>query len=729
MNRIRRMAERDKNFTSICIWSLGNEAGRGAGPKAMHEWLREEHPDRPVHCEYDKNNADMVSAMYAGPGWNAGTSKPSVLCEYTHAMGNSNGNVKEYWDHIYSNDRHMGAYVWDWADQGIRVPVPAEFQKNVGTGPVKETFYAYGGWWEDAKNFRHDDNFCMNGLVSADREIKPGLFTMKYAYRNIHVTAVDVTTGKFKVKNWFDFSNIKNLANGSWEALANGHVVASGKIPELDVAARQEAEFSIEMPALERMVGTEYLLTLSFTAKEGYSPLVEPGHEISWEQFTLIPAAAVSVPTGISKVKISDGPEITVSTPDQIVTFNKAEAMLTSFKYKGREMIRRGFVPDFWRALTDNDRRSVKKFSNPHWQHAVLEVVDTNVQQLDDSTARVVFNAKVTGTDGAAQLVYTIYGNNEVEIAMTYSPGQGKGPQRFGLELLLDKEFENVTYYGRGPNPTYQDRKFERVGIFKTTVDGMWVDYSEPQENGNHEETRWVAMTDNSGKGLLFIGNPQMNFGAKHYAQDVIQKAKYAFQMERSDAIHLNIDGGQNGVGGNNSWGATPLRPYILTNKEMSYSFRMMPIEDIKDADRKMTVRPKAYPVTVPMPEVKGGSNASSEETGNEAGNATDGDLGTRWCADGGSFPQWIKVKLDKPTSVKTVVIWWEEKMVYQYIISGSVDGKKWTVFADRTKNSVARAKTWDKIQPRDIRYIRVTVTAAPDKAWASIREIKVNVE
>lgn len=728
MNRIRRMAERDKNFTSVCIWSLGNEAGRGAGPKAMYEWLKQDHPDRPVHCEYDNNHADMVSRMYAGPGWNAGTDKPSVLCEYTHAMGNSNGNVKEYWDPIYSNDHHMGGYVWDWADQGLRTPVPAEFKQNVGTGPVKETFYAYGGWWEEAKNFRHDDNFCMNGLVGANRELKPGLYTMKYAYRNIHVTAIDAAAGKFKLKNWFDFSNIKDLANGSWELLANGHVVASGKIPALDIAARTEKELVIKLPTFEKKAGAEYLLTLSFTAKEGYSPLVDPGHEISWEQFVVAPATPAKGAKKLAKVKTSDGAEILVRTQDLSLTFDKATAMLTSMNYKGQEMIQRGFAPDFWRALTDNDRPSVQKFSDPKWQNAGLKGIESTIQHLASGVARITFNAEVAGTGGAVQLAYTVYGNAEVEVAMRYTPGSGKGPQRFGLELLLGKEFEHVTYYGRGPNPTYQDRKFERVGIFKTTVDEMWVDYSEPQENGNREETRWAAMTDNDGKGLLFIGNPQINFGAKHYAQDVIQEAKYAFQMERSDSIHVNIDGGQNGVGGNNSWGATPLRPYILGNTEMNYSFRMMPINDIKDADRKMMVRPKAYPVTVPMPEVKGGNNvtASSVESGNDAENAMDGNPHTRWCAAEASLPQWIQIKLDSQTNIKNVIIEWEEKGIYQYTISGSANGKNWNELVDQTKNQQAASKTTDTAKSGDFQFIRVTVTGTPKGKWASIKEIEM---
>lgn len=606
MNRITRMAERDKNFASIIIWSLGNEAGRGAGPQAMHEWLKKEHADRPVHCQYDNKNADMESEMYASPGWSAGTQKPSVLCEYTHAMGNSNGNVKEYWDDIYGNPHHMGGFVWDWADQGITVPVPKAFQKNVGVGPVKDTAYAYGGWWEDAKKFHHDGNFCMNGLVSANRECKPGLITMKYAYRNIHVTAVDAAAGKFSVKNWFDFSTISDLADGTWELLANGVVIENGSLPALDVEARKEKAFSVALPPIVKQPGVEYLLSMSFTAKDGYSPLVSKGHEISWEQFVVAPATAPAVSQTSAPLSLTDGDTVIIKAKAMSLKLNKATGMLTSYEYKGRELIQRGFKPDFWRALTDNDRRSVEKFSSSKWQDASFKVTTSEVEKLNESTVRVIFNGTITRFDGTLQLSYTVHGDGEVDVSMQCALANAKpakvkktkgkgnsnhGPQRFGLELLLGQEFENVTYYGRGPNPTYQDRKFERLGIFKTTVDDMWVEYSEPQENGNREDTRWVALTDKSGKGLLFVGAPTINFGAKHYATDVIQDAKYSFQMERSKFIHVNIDYAQNGVGGNNSWGATPLRQYQLSNKNMSYSFRMIPIETISEVNAKVLER------------------------------------------------------------------------------------------------------------------------------------------
>ncbi|MDP6522656.1 MAG: glycoside hydrolase family 2 TIM barrel-domain containing protein [Kiritimatiellia bacterium] len=740
MNRVRRMAERDKNHASIVIWSLGNEAGKGAGPQAMYAWLNREHPDRPVHCEYDNGPADVVSRMYAGPGWlGGGTGKPSVLCEYTHAMGNSNGNLKEYWDHIYANKNHMGAYVWDWVDQGIRQPLPEEFKKRVGTGPVKDTFFAYGGWWEDAEKRHHDDNFCMNGLVSSDRVPHPGLFAIKYAYRNIHVSAVDVTAGRFKVRNWFDHSNIKDKAEGKWELLGNGRVVAEGKIPELDVAPHTEKGFTINLPKIQRAAGTEYLLTLSFAAKAGYSPLINPGHEIAWEQYVYADAIATEADKSQQpEIKVDDGDKaVSINGKDFTVSFNKGNGLLTAFTHKGKKLVDRGFKPDFWRATTDNDRPSARRFADNRWRNAGANwrVHACEVKTLEGGAVRVLFSAALSGVSAACRLLYTVYGDGQIEVAMTCAPGGTgmKGPLRYGLEMLLPESMNLVQYYGRGPNPTYQDRKFERIGMFEATVDGMWVDYSEPQENGYRSDVRWVALRDADQGGLLFVGDPLICFGAKHYAQDVIDKAKYSFQMERSKSIHLNVDLVQAGVGGNNSWGATPLRQYQLKSERVSYRFRMIPLGKGDDVDAKLTRRPVSHPIESALPEttaavpVNTRVAASSEETnkGNVASHLVDDDAATRWCASDASMPQWVSIRLDKKQAVKQVRIAWEEKGLYRYRVDGSVDGKNWQLLADRSKNTASGQTTTDALKG-EAQFIRITILGAPPECWASIYEVSV---
>ena len=739
MNRMQRMVERDKNHPSIVIWSLGNEAGSGAGPKAMYNWLHKNHPDRPVHCEYDNAAADVVSRMYAGPGWLGGTAKPSVLCEYTHAMGNSNGNLKEYWNHIYASKTHMGAYVWDWVDQGIRQPTPEEFKKHIGVGPVKDTFFAYGGWWEAAERRHHDDNFCMNGLISSDRIPHPGLYAIKYAYRNIHVSAVDVVAGKFKVRNWFDFSNIKDKAEGKWALLGNGKVVAKGVLPELDVAPHTTKEFTIDLPKLQKEAGVEYLLTLSFIAKAGYSPLVPDGHEVAWEQFVYAEATQrKAVDSRQAGLKVEDGETtVTVTGKDFALSFEKNKGLLTDFVYKGKQLVDRGFRPDFWRALTDNDRPSAGRFADWKWHAAGkgLQAVKTEVNTLEKGIVQVLFNATLAGVGVDCRISYTIHGDGQVEVLMTCDPGgkRMKGPLRYGLEVLLPESFNLVEYYGRGPQPTYQDRNFEKVGIFKTTVDGMWVDYSEPQENGYRTDVRWVAMRDADQNGILFVGDPVVCFGAKHYEQSVIDKAKYSFQMERSKSIHVNIDLNQAGVGGNNSWGATPLRHYQLKGGRVAYRFLMVPLGKGDSVDAKLSKRPASYAVSSTFPEVvapvpvEGRVSASSEETGkgNVKAALVDGNPNTRWCAGDASLPQWVIIKLDKKQAVKQARITWEEEGPYRYRIHGSMDGKNWQLLADRSKNTDTGQTTEDVLKG-EAQYIKITVIGTPPELWASICEVLI---
>ena len=590
MNRVKRMAERDKNYPCIVIWSLGNESGKGVGPAAMYDWLKKHHSDRPVHSEYSNKTADMESVMYGLPGWEGKDSRPWIQCEYTHAMGNSTGNLEEYWSHIYETDQHIGAFVWDWMDQGIRQPVPDEFEHNIGKGPVKETFFAYGGWWEDKKKIAHNSNFCMNGLIAADHTPHPGLYAIKYIYRNIHVTEVDAAAGVFKVKNWFDFSNLKDFTSLTWTLTRNGHTVATENMI-LDIPARDEKNITLKLPRLATIPGSEYLLTFSFKANKSYSPLVCKGHEVSWDQFaiTKIAPSRSKRPAPSLKVNQSDT-QVKVIGNDFSLSLSKKSGIITSFKYNKTELFHQGFLPDFWRARTDNDSMSRHKITTGKWRNAAQGRKITSVNVDTDKVGEVILtvNSVLTEVKGSCKEIYKIYGDGEVEVSLSYLPGESKekGPMRFGLQLQLPQMFDQVKYYGRGPHPTYSDRKFERIGLFTTDVDKMWVDYSRPQENGNREDVRWVAFTDKNSNGLLFQGEPTISFGAKHYTTETMEKCKYSFQMERSKSLLINLDYGQSGMGGINSWGKPAMEKYWLLNKPMTVTFRMLPIDKNSDVSK-----------------------------------------------------------------------------------------------------------------------------------------------
>jgi beta-galactosidase len=453
---------------------------------------------------------------------------------------------------------------------------------------------------------------------------------------------------------------------------------------------------------------------------------------MAWDQFEIAPALPVPVQLTQPDLQLEQtDATVSISGVDFAVQFNKADGNLSAFTFKGKSLVERGFRPDFWRALTDNDRPSHHKISDAKWQDAGKnwQVTACRVETLDGAV-RVVFDATLPGVNGAYQLGYTVYGNGELEVAASYKPGASvKGPMRFGLEMLLPTSLENVTYYGRGPHPTYSDRKFERIGRFETSVDAMWVDYSEPQENGNRGDVRWTALTDQDGAGLLFIGAPAFNFGAKHYAQSVVNDARYAFQMERSDSIHLNIDLQQMGVGGNNSWGAAAMGPYILRNTALGYRFRMVPIDSTTSIARKLSIQPQNFKIEQPKKPVPPTPKvfASSQQASNPAEHAFDGNPGTRWCANGPRIPSWIVCTFDKARSVQSAAITWEGEGVYRYKIEGSTDARKWKLLVDQTQSTQSVKQSVDPLEAVGVvKFVRVTVTGIPADQWPSIFEIEL---
>ncbi|NWG12061.1 MAG: DUF4981 domain-containing protein [Acidobacteria bacterium] len=603
LERVQRMVERDKNHPCVVVWSLGNESGDGPNAAAVYQWVRQRDPTRPFHYEGSTSNggtnSDINSFMYPHvrslrelaarrPGM------PLILCEYAHSMGNSQGNLKEYWDVFYAEPNIQGAFVWDWVDQGIRQPVPAGYLAP--SGP--KTFLAYGGWWEDRNGVRNDGNFCQNGLVNADRKPYPGLWALKYVYRSLHASAVDPAAGRIKVKSWFDFVNAKDVAEGRWEVRADGRAIASGSLPELDLAPRQEKEFFVAVPAIRPAPGVEYWLNLSFLTKSA-TPWAAKGHEISWEQFPLplaAPAARADM-SAIPDLGFSDWPDQTHLTgPDFAVAFDKRLGVLHDYTFRGSLLLGRGPLPDFWRAMTDNDRGAWKSLmrravSDPAadiavWRTAASAWKITGVEavRLDAKSARITVKADLPAVAGRYTMSCTIYGSGDIVVDAAYEPGNAKLAMmpRFGTELVVAPGFENLSWYGRGPADTYSDRNYERVGEYSTTVAASWIDYSRPQENGNKVDVRRLTLTDDKGRGLLAVGMPHLSASARHVTKADMEAPGYSMMLPRRAEIYLNLDAGQMGVGGTDSWSpnAYPLEAYrIPGNQVHRCRYRLSPVD------------------------------------------------------------------------------------------------------------------------------------------------------
>jgi beta-galactosidase len=607
MDRVERMIERDKNHPAIISWSMGNESGNGLNAKLTYEWAKQRDPSRPWHYEGTTANggnfADINSFMYPTPASVVAEAAkkpdmPLILCEYTHAMGNSNGGLKEYWDVFYSGTNAQGAFVWDWVDQSIRVPVPGEFKNNT----KETTFLAYGGWWEDKSGVRNDNNFNSNGLVSGDRKPHPGLHAIKYVYRNLHATAPDAAAGRIQVKNWWHFTNAKDMAEGFWTITSEGTVIQSGALPALDIEPGASKDFTLPIKAFAKQPGVEYWLNLSFRTKAD-SLWARRGHELSWEQFPLpggpeAPRAQLGDFLKQGQLNVTqDDDSATLRGPNFIARFSKKDGLITGYTYKGTPLLERGPRVDFWRSRTDNDTGAAKGTNEAaqsdvratirNWRNAgpLWNVKQADVEIVNDSTARIIVKAEPANTGGAlVTMDYQVFAAGDIIVETTYQPGSARLNimPRFGTDLILAPGLENFTWYGRGPVETHIDRQFERISVYRSTVNKEWVDYSKPQENGNKTDVRWVALTNERGVGLLAVGSPALSVAARHFTKDDLEHAAYTFMMQPHPQVFLNLDWKQQGAGGIDSWSrnALPMSPYrIPADQTYSYRYRLSPIE------------------------------------------------------------------------------------------------------------------------------------------------------
>ena len=578
LDRTQRMLERDKNHPSVIIWSLGNEAGNGVCFDSTYNWTKHRDPSRPVHYERAEQgrNTDIVSLMYSPiedllEYASHPQTRPFILCEYAHAMGNSVGNLQDYWDAIESHPVLQGGCIWDWVDQGLR-----RFDEK------GRQFWAYGG---DFGDYPNDDNFCCNGIVFPDRKPHPSLFEVKKVYQNVKVRPLDLEKGLVEIVNAHSFVPL-DFVTARWELLEDGRVVQSGEMPKLKLAAGEKGRYSIPF---KRPAGTgthEYWLNLRFTRREA-APLVPAGHEVAVEQFRLPFGGAENVPypgdgpAGGALVTREDGDSLIVAGQDFRVIFDRNSGLMCTWKSGDRNLFLSGPVPDFWRAPTDNDdgNEMVKRLGV--WRKA------GDIRQLrlikveNGSDGRVVVRAQLylPAVQADYFLEYGIEPSGQIEVHARFKPSREQ-PElpRFGMRIVLPGGFENVEWYGRGPQENYQDRRTAAlVGVYSGTVDGQFTPYVRPQENGYKTDVRWLKLNDGKGGGLLVEGLPVFCFGVSHYAARDLERAAHPKELIRQDEIYLNVDLKQMGVGGDNSWGALPHPQYRLPCLEYEYSFRLRP--------------------------------------------------------------------------------------------------------------------------------------------------------
>ncbi|MCP4543525.1 MAG: DUF4981 domain-containing protein [Chloroflexi bacterium] len=607
LERAIRMVERDKNHPSIIIWSLGNESGYGPNHDSMADWIHQRDPDRPVHYEGatewkgdykgpdDAPTIDMISVMYPSVEKTIelsqipGETRPFIMCEYAHSMGNSTGNLREYWDVIAEHPRFQGGFIWDWVDQGLR---------QVMEDGVE--YFAYGGDFDDDP---HDGSFCINGLISPDREPHPGLWEHKKIAEPLQVEPIDLAAGEFRIINKYTFSDLSGL-DISWTLSAGGEAFQSGKLGRMNTPAGESERVTIPFHEPELQPGTEYWLTVSFVLA-GDNLWAERGHEVAWTQFQMpfaAPARTKPSANSMRSLKMKESQtEIAIQGQDLKLLFDKKTGYIASLHYVGEGLVDQGPALNIWRAPTDNDASiwGDQKMAI-RWRKAGLDrlyerVTEINATQLTPQIVQVEVHAVSVPVDSSpaqhdsvffeCNYTYTIYGSGDVIVDTHVVPDGNLPPlPRIGLQMRLPGHYKNLNWYGRGPHETYMDRKLgAKVGLYGGTVDEQYVPYVVPQENGNKTDVRWVALTNQDGVGLLVVGMPLLNVSAHHFSTQDLTQAAHTYELERRDDITLNLDYAQSGLG-NESCGPGVLPQYILEPREIRFKLRLRPFSARDDS-------------------------------------------------------------------------------------------------------------------------------------------------
>lgn len=638
LDRTRRMVERDKNHPSIIIWSLGNEAGNGINFELTYNWIKKRDPSRPVQYERAilEANTDIYCPMYARISRlieyaREKQSRPLIMCEYAHSMGNSTGNLQDYWDVIETYDQLQGGFIWDWVDQGLA-------KKN----EKGEIFWAYGGDF-GPPGTPSDSNFCCNGLVAPDRTPHPALREVKKVYQYVGIKAVDIDKGQFEITNKYDFLPLSKF-NIYWTLVANAQSVASGVIEAPEVAPHEKKIISINLYPYLTAPNKEYFLNFEVKTREPL-PLIPANFTVATEQIPIktlkarLPLVSFSslgektfpqqltaskpeekfpfsesgkekspvpsiekkvggTPSPIkeseirveSEIKIKETQsDLILETEKVTAIFNKATGLLKSYKFKGQEFLREEPVPYFWRAPTDNDFGNRMPQRCAIWLRAShnRQLQKFEYKKLSDNQVKIETTLRLPDVPAKYKIAFILNNQGELLFQNSFTPlGERELPEipRMGMKLILPSSFSRLEWYGRGPHENYVDRKTSAfIGRYQDNVRLMKNPYVTAQEYGNRSENRWLTIRDEGGLGLMIVGFPDFEFSAlPNTPDDLTQKWRgelHAYQVEPRDLTCLLICDMVTGVGGDDSWGARPHPQYEIPARPYDYAFVLRPLE------------------------------------------------------------------------------------------------------------------------------------------------------
>ena len=590
LERNQRNVQRGFNHPSIIFWSLGNEAGFGPNFVDCYKWVKAEDPSRATQYERAEGNeyTDIHCPMYANYdttekyGQSTDKTKPMIMCEYAHAMGNSEGGFKEYWELFRKYPNLQGGFIWDFVDQSCR-----------WTGKDGVEIYAYGG---DFNKFDiHDYNFNDNGLISPDRVPNPHMYEVGYYYQNIWASAADLKKGEINVYNENFFRDL-SAYRLEWQVLKGGKPMRSGSIENLDVAPQATKTYTLAIGDVCQCA--EWLLNVQFKLKnrEGLLPA---GYTVAKKQFTLneykAPSmdlqnvAPVNTQAVVPTLVDNDVHYYIVKGEQFTLEFNRSTGFLERYAVKGTEFIKEGsaLTPNFWRAPTDNDFGAKLQQKYAVWKNPELKLTDLKAQVVN-GLIEVCASYDLPKVDGKLQLNYLINNIGEIKVTQQLTAGNSeKVPNmfRFGMKVAMPKKFDKIEYYGRGPIENYIDRNtVTDLGLWRQTVDEQFYSYIRPQETGTKTDIRWWKQINTAGTGVKVVSETPFSASALHYTIESLDEGwekhnMHTPEVPQADLTNLCIDKVQMGLGCITSWGALPRPEYMLPYADYSFTFILSPIE------------------------------------------------------------------------------------------------------------------------------------------------------
>ena len=587
VDRVKLMVERDKNRFCIVMWSMGNESAYGCNFEKALEWTKNFDPDRITQYEsaryrnydetYDYSNLDVYSRMYPALSeiqeyLDKDGSKPFLLVEYCHSMGNGPGDFEDYFQMIQDNDKMCGGFVWEWCDHAIAH----------GTAENGKTIYAYGG---DHGEEIHDGNFCMDGLVYPDRTVHTGLLEYKNVYRPARVISYNKESGELVLHNYMDFDDLKDYVKISYELTQDGLVISKGILPEFSVAPHGEGKTNLKINVPEN--GKCYLKLIYHLKKE--LPLLDEDHILGFDEIevskedTKCKLAEKWIPKTVvdSELQVNENDtQIHIKGREFAYTIDKRTALFTEMKFAGREYLNHPMELNIWRAPTDNDMYIKSEWKKAHYDKAYTRAYTTEVVQGKHGV-KITSHASVVAETVQKILDVTITwkieaaGKIDADIAVTKDDEFPDLP-RFGVRMFLDKKLSAARYFGMGPQESYCDKhQAASHGLYHANVDDLHEDYIRPQENGSHYDCEYVEL-NNSRYGIVVSAENAFSFNASYYTQEELEKKTHNYELTESDSVVFCVDYALNGIG-SNSCGPVVLEQYRFDDVLFRFQFTLIP--------------------------------------------------------------------------------------------------------------------------------------------------------